>query len=189
MVSIHPSFISIFTAKWKKQYLRVHWPKIAQTCLSVFPTTYVMVMVRVMGMAMMISWAWTWSASLADNWDWLTQRAPSEQERWTASWRKQKTKQIQKTNIVDKTELTATDAFPSIFLSSFILIYDLTWEKSQWENTLRGKKQIQNKEKHKQKDWLNFWWKKCPRKRVIMCHFFAIIKSIWRGDLSTISKD
>ena len=114
----------------------------------------------VMVMAMMIPWAWTWSASLADNWDWLTQRAPSEQERWTASWRKQKTKQIQKTNIVDKTELTATDALPSIFLSSFILIYDLTWEKSQWENTLHGKKQIRNKEKHKQKAGLKFWWKR-----------------------------
>ena len=103
----------------------------------------------------MISWAWTWSASLADNWDWLTQRAPSEQERRTGSWRKQKTKQIQKTNIVDKTELTATDALPSIFLSSFILIYDLTWEKSQWENTFHAKKQIKKKQREAQTKCLN----------------------------------
>ena len=141
MVSIHPSFISIFTAKWKKTVLACPLAKNSTDVFERF-SNYVMVMVIVMGMAMMISWAWTWSASLADNWDWLTQRAPSEQERWTASWRKQKTKQIQKTNIVDKTELTATDALPSIFLSSFILIYDLTWEKSQWENTFHAKKQI-----------------------------------------------
>ena len=43
-VSFRLSYVSIFTAKCeKKQYLRVHWQKIAQTrlrCLRVFPTLF-----------------------------------------------------------------------------------------------------------------------------------------------------